>query len=147
MGREVPPWAALAPCRTGMPDVGIWRPRQTRPQPPPTSLHRSDIDHITSITTAANGGLAMVGGWYVYVTLPYLYVAPIIELGVCSLKLPSFLSFGGPDECNYDDVEKTCKSGKTIKDTMGDQGWPGMWYNVGNQGRGGLRLISHHRVP
>ena len=128
-------------------DVEIWRPRQTRPQPPPTSLHRSDIDHINTITTAANGGLALIGGWYVYVTLPYLYVAPIIGLGVCTVEFAPILSFGGAGECNYDNVEKTCKSDKTFKDTMGDQGWPGMWYNVGDQGRGGLCLISYHRVP
>ena len=119
-------------------DVEIWRPRQTHPQPPPTSLHRSDIDHINSITTAANGGLALIGGWYVYVTLPYLYVAPIIEVSICTLEFAPILSFGGPGECNYDNVEQTCNSDKTIRDTMGDQGRPGMWYNVGAQGRGGL---------
>ena len=128
-------------------DVEIWRPCQTRPQPPPTCLHRSDLDHIKSITTAANGGLALIGGWYVYVTLPYLYVAPIIGLGECTVEFAPILSFGGAGECKYDNVEKTCKSDKTIKDTMGDQGWPGMWYNVGDQGRGGLCLISYHRVP
>uniref|UniRef100_A0A7S0F1E8 Uncharacterized protein n=1 Tax=Phaeocystis antarctica TaxID=33657 RepID=A0A7S0F1E8_9EUKA len=108
---------------------------------------QSDLDHINSIRTAANGGLALLGGWYVYVTLPYLYVRPIIELGECTVAFAPILSFGGAGECNWDNVEKTCKSDKTIKDTMGDQGWPGMWYNVGDQGRGGLCLISYHRVP
>ena len=78
---------------------------------------------INSITAAANGGLALVGGWYVYVTLPYVYVAPIIELGgSCSLRLNPILSYGGPGECNYDNDKKTCDSDKTIEDTMGDQG-------------------------
>ena len=78
---------------------------------------------INSITAAANGGLALVGGWYVYVTLPYVFVAPIIELGGgCSLRLNPILSYGGPGECNYDNDKKTCDSDKTIEDTMGDQG-------------------------
>ena len=29
-------------------------------------------------------GFALVGGFYVYVTVPYLYVAPIVELGSSS---------------------------------------------------------------
>ena len=79
---------------------------------------------INSITAAANGGLALVGGWYVYVTLPYVFVAPIIELGgfSCSLELNPILSYGGPGECNYDNDKTTCDSDKTIEDTMGDQG-------------------------
>ena len=61
-----------------------------------------------------------------YVTLPYVYVAPIIGLGSCSAEFNALLSYGGPGECNYDNAEKTCDSGKTVKDTMKDQGWPGM---------------------
>ena len=61
-----------------------------------------------------------------YVTLPYVYVEPIIEVGSCSLELDPILSYGGPGECNYDKDEKTCDSDKTIKDTMKDQGWPCM---------------------
>ena len=146
---------------------------------------------IKSITATANGGLALIGGWYVYVTLPYVYVAPIFSEGAssCSLELKPLLSYGGPGECKqidklsgelreqiaaqveiqdaikgqiatwtnngpmslqimvamqaklhsllaktaeleeklarlYDNDEKTCNSDKTIKDTMGDQGWP-----------------------
>ena len=59
-------------------------------------------------------------------TLPYVYVEPIIEVGSCSLELDPILSYGGPGECNYDKDEKTCDSDKTIKDTMKDQGWPCM---------------------
>ena len=81
---------------------------------------------ITSITAAASGGLALIGGWYVYVTLPFLYVAPIFSGGSCSLELNPILSYGGPGECNYDNDEKTCDSDMTIKDTMGDQGRPSM---------------------
>ena len=85
---------------------------------------------VDAITTAANGGLALIGGWYVYVTVPYLYVAPFIELGIgCTFQPIKILTFGGPDACkgsNYDNDEKTCDSDLTIKDTMGDQGWPGM---------------------
>ena len=88
---------------------------------------------VNAITTAANGGLALIGGWYLYVTLPYLYVSPIIEiapeLGICTLQFNRILTFGGPDACkgsNYDNDEKTCDSDMTIKDTMGDQGRPGM---------------------
>ena len=81
---------------------------------------------IDDITAAANGGLALIGGWYVYVTLPYVYVAPIFSGGSCSLELKPLLSYGGPGECNYDKDEKTCDSDKTIKDTMKDQGWPCM---------------------
>ena len=83
---------------------------------------------INSITATANGGLALIGGWYVYVTLPYVYVAPIISGGSCSLALNPILSYGGPGECNYDNSYKTCISGKTIEDTMGDQGRPCLWY-------------------
>ena len=51
---------------------------------------------VNAITTAANGGLALIGGWYVYVTVPYLYVAPIIGLGgICTLQLNQILSFWG----------------------------------------------------
>ena len=83
---------------------------------------------IKSITATANGGLALIGGWYVYVTLPYVYVAPIFSEGAssCSLELKPLLSYGGPGECNY--VNETCISGKTIEDTMGDQGRPCLWY-------------------
>ena len=85
---------------------------------------------VNAITTAANGGLALIGGWYVYVTVPYLYVSPIIELGsICTLQFNQILTFGGPDACkgsNYDNDEKTCDSDMTIKDTMGDQGRPSM---------------------
>ena len=79
---------------------------------------------ITSIMAAANGGLALIGGWYVYVTLPYVYVAPIFSEGAssCSLELKPLLSYGGPGECNYDHGKETCDSDKTIEDTMGDQG-------------------------
>ena len=63
-----------------------------------------------------------------YVTVPYVYVAPFIELGICSAEAKAFLSYGGPSECNYvnSGEGETCVSGKTMKDTMGDQGWPGM---------------------
>ena len=78
---------------------------------------------INNITAAANGGLALIGGWYAYVTLPYLYVAPIFSgPGGCSLALKPILSYGGPDECNYDNDKETCDSEKTFEDTMGDQG-------------------------
>ena len=83
---------------------------------------------INSITAAANGGLALIGGWYVYVTLPWVYVAPIFSGGSCSLELNPILSYGGPGECNYDHGKKTCDSDKTIEDTMGDQGRPCLWY-------------------
>ena len=83
---------------------------------------------IDDITAAANGGLALIGGWYVYVTLPYVYVAPIFSGGSCSLALNPILSYGGPGECNYDNGKKTCDSDKTIEDTMGDQGRPCLWY-------------------
>ena len=85
---------------------------------------------VNAITTAANGGLALIGGWYVYVTVPYLYVSPIIELdSICTKQLNPILTFWWPDECegsNYDKDKKTCDSDMTIKDTMGDQGRPGM---------------------
>ena len=112
----------------------IGRPRQTHSQTP-HCFCRSDLAAISSITTAANGGLALIGGWYVYMTVPYVYVAPIIELGsICTLELKQLLSYGGPGECegnNYDDETKSCKSDKTIKDTMGDQGLAGMCDNAG----------------
>ena len=72
-------------------------------------------------------GFALVGGVYVYVTMPWFYVAPIIELGSCGVRLNTLLEFGGPSACtgaNYDDAKKTCKSSLTIEDTMGDQGRP-----------------------
>ena len=128
------PKAALRPCRTGMPALEAWRPRQTHPQPP--LLHRSDVASIKAITTAANGGLVAIGGWYVYVTLPYVYAAVIVELGIptCKSEFKPMLSYGGPDECkgaNYDNSKKTCKSDKTQVDTMGNQGRPDMymWYH------------------
>ena len=86
-------------------------------------------------------GFAIVGGFYVYVTVPWLYVVPILPTlpGCVSpwLRLSTLhgvlinplLSFGGPGECegdNYDNMENTCRSDLTITDTMGDQGWPGM---------------------
>ena len=96
---------------------------------------RSDIEAIQRITDAAKAmdqyGFALVGGFYVYVTVPYVYVAPIVELelGSCLAQFEPLLSYGGPDECegaNYDDVSKSCASSLTIRDTMGDQGWPGV---------------------
>ena len=94
----------------------------TPPAVPLTLLCRSNVAEINKITAAADGGLALIGGWYVYLTLPYVYVAPILPGGSCPSK--PILSYGGPGECNYDNDEKTCNSDKTIKDTMGDQGWP-----------------------
>ena len=74
-------------------------------------------------------GFAIVGGFYVYVTVPWLNVVPIISTPAgCGVLFDPLLWFGGPDECegdNYDNVEKTCRSDLTITDTMGDQGWPG----------------------
>ena len=159
----------------------------TPPAVPLTLLCRSNVAEINKITAAADGGLALIGGWYVYLTLPYVYVAPILPGGSCPSK--PILSYGGPGECKqidklsgelreqiaaqveiqdaikgqiatwtnngpmslqimvamqaklhsllaktaeleeklarlYDNDEKTCNSDKTIKDTMGDQGWP-----------------------
>ena len=117
-----------------MPGLETRRPRQTHSQTP-RRFCRSDLAAISSITTAANGGLALIGGWYVYMTVPYVYVAPIIELGsICTLELKQLLSYGGPGECegnNYDNETKSCKSDKTIKDTMGDQGLAGMCDTAG----------------
>ena len=86
------------------------------------------ITDSAKATAAADGGLALVSGFYVYVTVPYVYVAPIIGLGSCSAEFNAFLSYGGPSECNYvnSGEGKTCVSGKTMKDTMGDQGWHDM---------------------
>ena len=79
-------------------------------------------------------GFAIVGGFYVYVTVPWLYVVPIISTPAgCGVLFNELLWFGGPNECkgdNYDNVEKTCRSDLTITDTMGDQGWPGMCLRV-----------------
>ena len=86
---------------------------------------------IKNIMAAANGGLALIGGWYVYLTLPYVYVTPILSGGERS----PILSYGGPGECNYDNEEKTCVSDKTIEDTMGDQGRPCMWYSLSHHSR------------
>ena len=52
-----------------------------------------------------------------------------LELGSCLAQFEPLLSYGGPGECegaNYDDVSKSCASSLTIRDTMGDQGWPGV---------------------
>ena len=99
------------------------------------TAHRSDTAAITTIinsaktTAAKDGGFALVGGFYVYVTVPYLYLKPIIGLGKCVAKFNALLSYGGPGECtgaNWDSENKTCASGMTLKDTMKDQGRPGM---------------------
>ena len=69
-----------------------------------------------------------------YVTVPYVYVAPIVSVGSCTLEFKPLLSYGGPGECkgdNYDNEKKSCKSDKTIKDTMGDQGLAGMCDTAG----------------
>ena len=45
------------------------------------TVYRSDLDAISAITDSAKttaSGLALIGGFYVYVTVPYLYVAPIM---------------------------------------------------------------------
>ena len=86
------------------------------------------ITDSAKVTADTDGGLALVGGFYVYATVPYVYVAPIIEQGSCSTDLNALFSYGGPGECTYVNTTqgKTCDSGKTVKDTMKDQGWPSM---------------------
>ena len=87
------------------------------------------ITDSAKVTADTDGGLALVGGFYVYATVPFVAVVPIIELGGCSAKFQALLSYGGPGECtgaNWDSENKTCASGMTLKDTMKDQGRPGM---------------------
>ena len=103
---------------------------------PGATSYRSDKNAIIKITdsakeTAENDyGFAIVGGFYVYVTFPWMYVVPIVEFPLgCSAVFSPFLELGGPNECtgaNYDDALLTCRSPLTIEDTMGDQGWPGV---------------------
>ena len=101
------------------------------------TAYRSDIAAIKAIMDSAKKtakhdyGFAIVGGFYVYVTMPWVYLAPVIELGpltsACFVKFDPLVEFGGPSACtgaNYDDANKTCKSSLTIEDTMGDQGRP-----------------------
>ena len=108
-----------------VPDLETRRLRQKKPTAQPRRFCRSDKAAISNITTAANGGLALLGGWYVYVTVPYVYVVPIVSVGRCSLRFnPALLSYAGPRECDGD--TESCNSDKTIKDTMGDQGLAGM---------------------
>ena len=95
---------------------------------------QSDLNDITDIMQGDHGGKAlMLGGSYMYMTVPYLRVEPMVSNWVAYLtSLEPFeplLSFAGPADCkdsNYDAVNKTCKSDKTIKDTLLDQGWPGV---------------------
>ena len=115
-------------------DLETGRVKKSQTAHPAPLFCRSDVAAITDITTAANGGLALIGGWYVYVTVPYVYVAPIVSVGRCTLEFNPLLSYGGPGECkgdNYDNETKSCKSDKTIKDTMGDQGLAGMCDTAG----------------
>eukprot|EP00964_Phaeocystis_antarctica_P061516 scaffold36782_cov66-Phaeocystis_antarctica.AAC.5 len=94
----------------------------------------SDLKDIEDIMQGDHGGKTlMLGGSYMYMTVPYLRVEPMVSNWVAYLtSLEPFeplLSFAGPADCkdsNYDAVNKTCKSDKTIKDTLLDQGWPGV---------------------
>ena len=64
-----------------------------------------------------------------YVTYPWMYVVPIVELLGCFAVFSPLLELGGPKECtgaNYDDALLTCRSPLTKEDTMGDQGCPGV---------------------
>ena len=115
------PWAALRslPCR----DAGF-RSQFLIPSP----LCRADITTIGDIMVAAEGGLALVGGYYFlpaafYVTVPYIKVEPIASLGgSCGVASDPLLSYGGPGDCTVNN-EGTCESEKTFYDTMGDKGW------------------------
>ena len=115
----------------------------------------SDLEDIEDIIQGDHGGKTlMLGGSYMYMTVPYLRVEPMVStwavflasqgkallegaegkdldklLGdawadyLASLEpLPPLLSYAGPADCNYETVNKTCKSDKTIKDTMLDHG-------------------------
>ena len=105
------------------------------------AAYRSDVSAIKAITGRATTqavtenqtlfGFALVGGFYLYATVPYVFVAPIIGLGSCTASLNTLISYGGPSECTYDDPPppegRTCTSNMTLLDTMGDQGWPSMY--------------------
>lgn len=112
------------------------------------AAYRSDVLAIKAITERATAqavtenqtlfGFALVGGFYLYATVPYVFVAPIIGLGSCNARLNTLISYGGPSECTYKDPPgpegKTCTSSMTLLDTMGDQGWPSM-YSTGRSSR------------
>ena len=116
----------------------------------------SDLEDIEDIIQGDHGGKTlMLGGSYMYMTVPYLKVELMVStwavflasLGKTLLEgvvegvegkellreawadylaslepLPPLLSYAGPADCNYETVNKTCKSDKTIKDTMLDHG-------------------------
>ena len=91
--------------------------------------HRSQINETLQ---SLNGGLALVGGFYFFATLPYLsitWAAQIkiaAKLSIVATDRNVIYEYGGAQECtgaNYDAANKTCKSPKTLKDTLGDQGW------------------------
>ena len=89
----------------------------------------SDLKDIEDIMQGDHGGKTlMLGGSYMYMTVPYLRVEPMVSNWVASLaSLEPFdplLSYAGPDDCNYVyvTVNKTCMSNKTINDTLLDQG-------------------------
>ena len=112
------------------------------------AAYRSDVSAVKAITGRATTqavtenqtlfGFALVGGFYLYATVPYVFVAPIIGLGSCTASLNTLISYGGPSECTYDDPPppegRTCTSNMTLLDTMGDQGWPSM-YSTGRSSR------------
>ena len=89
----------------------------------------SDLKDIEDIMQGDHGGKTlMLGGSYMYMTVPYLRVEPMVSNWVASLaSLEPFdplLSYAGRADCNYVYVNanKTCMSNKTINDTLLDQG-------------------------
>ena len=129
-GLEGGPWKATGSSSSQIQKLAP-RPKKSQTDPR-RRFCRSDVAAIDGIVAAANGGLALIGGWYVYVTLPYVYVAPIVGVGSCAHEFSPLLSYGGPSEC--DSSGTSCNSGKTIKDTMGDQGLAGMCDTAGLSG-------------